>query len=161
MSAPEMLKKFTVKNVAGKLEAPAEGKKELVTVIGRVVNAEMKETNYGPYVRFKGSFAAYTPDGKQYRSSNAIFPEVWQDQIAAPFFADNPPANLDFAVKLGIKASDTPVGYEFYAEPVVDMDESSDPLAEIMAKAQHALPKPTATEPEPEKSKGRSAKAEA
>lgn len=151
MSA-ELLKKFTIKNVTGRLAPPKDEKEELCTVIGRAMTAEMKETNYGPYVRFKGSFAAYTPDGKEYRTSTAIFPEVWQDQLAAPFFADEPPANLDFAVKLGIKKSDTPIGYEFYAEPVVDMDSASDPLAEIMSKARHALPSPVvkSSAPEPE-----------
>lgn len=160
MSA-EMLKKFTVKNVAGRLEAPEEGKREICTVVGRVVNVEMKETQYGPYVRFKGSFAAYTPDGREFRSSTAIFPEVWQDQVSTPFFADNPPSNLDFAVRLGIKKSDTPIGYEFYAEPIVDMDEATDPLAEIMSKARHALPSPAAEASMPEsagKPEGKKAK---
>jgi len=149
MAKIEPLKKITTKTVHGKIDpktdVPKEGEEatQIMTLVGRIVSAQNKETTFGPYVEFKGSFEAVdAKSGKRFYSSKCLLPEVAQDLIAAPFIADNPPANLDFAFQIGVRWSDSPIGYEFSCNPLVEVESESDPLKEIKSKVSGFLEGP-------------------
>jgi len=154
----EVVRKITVKVVNGgnrpaafPEDAKMGEKRHLITVIGRASKAEEKSTtmlngDQSEYLRFRGSFAAWKGDigdGIEYRSGAMILPGVAADFLAGSFASEDT-QSVDFAFKIGIKKSDSPVQYDYTCEPIVQDAEDSDPLKAIQAKvkeAQKVLPK--------------------
>lgn len=145
----EVVRKITVKVVNGGnrpapfAEADPMGtKRHLITVIGRASKAEaassqMPNGDVSEYFRFRGQFAAWKGEmgeGEEFRSGVAILPSVAADFLAGEFASDET-QSVDFAFKIGIKKSDSPVQYDYTCEPLVQQAEDSDPLKAIQAKA--------------------------
>lgn len=148
----EVVRKITVKIVNGgtrpdgfTAEDKTGAKRLVMTVIGRASKAEESASQLpsgepSPYIRFKGQFAAWKGamgEGTEFRSGAAILPNVAADFLAGSL-AGEETQSVDFAFSIGVKKSDTPTGYEYYCEPLVQEAEDTDPLRAIQAKAVEA-----------------------
>jgi hypothetical protein len=138
-------KKITVKTVCGKIKdvLPKEFKKEipLMRVVGMVRSYSTPDTEYGPYLRLKGSFEATNIlTGEVARSGTCILPEVASDALEAVLMDDDI-KTVNFGFDIGVKPSDIPIGYEFTATPLIESNDM-DPLQQLSNSISKALPKP-------------------
>lgn len=151
----EVVRKITVKTVLGAKPGPfpEDAKmgdvRHLTTVIGRA-DSFKEEVSYlpdgtqSPYLRFRGQFAAWkgemgSPD--DFRSAVMILPPVAADLLAGALGAENV-NSVEFAYRIGVKKADTPTGYQYTCEPLIEEAEDTDPIAALMKRAgQKALPK--------------------
>lgn len=161
----EILKKITVKNCHGKKLTPFGADDEIgmlravLTVYGRADKFEEGENtlpsgDISQYIRFKGSFAAYAGamgDGTEYRSGVLIIPDVAAQMLAGLLAGENV-QSVNFGFQLNIKKTETPIGYEYTATPLMEDASDTDPLAAIAKQVTAALPAPKA-----EKSKAKAA----
>lgn len=159
----EILKKITVKNCHGKKLAPFDADDEIgtlrpvLTVYGRADKFEEGENtlpsgDISQYIRFKGSFAAYAgPMGfeTEYRSGVLIMPDV-AAQMLAGLLSPEDVQSVNFGFVLNIKKTETPIGYEYSATPLMEDASDTDPLAMIAKQVTAALPKPKAEKPKAE-----------
>lgn len=151
----EILKKITVKNCHGKKLTPFDADDEIgtlrpvLTVYGRADKFEEGENtlpsgDISQYIRFKGSFAAFAGsmnDGTEYRSGVLIIPDVAAQMLAGLLAAENV-QSVNFGFQLNIKKTETPIGYEYTATPLMEDASDTDPLAAIAKQVTAALPKP-------------------
>lgn len=151
----KLLKKITVKTVHGKkLQAfeadDAIGSERVVlTVFGRADKAEEGENtlpsgDISQYVKFRGSFAAYAGnmgDGDEFRSGVMIIPEVAANMLHSLLQGENV-QSVNFGFLVGIKKTETPIGYEYYASPLMEDKSDTDPMEAIKQQVVAALPKP-------------------
>ena len=161
----EILKKITVKNCHGKKLAAFDADAEIgttrpvLTVYGRADKFEEGENtlpsgDISQYIRFKGSFAAYAGamnDGTEFRSGVLIIPDV-AAQMLAGLLAPEDVQSVNFGFQLNIRKTETPIGYEYTATPLMEDASDTDPLAAIAKQVTAALPAPKA-----EKSKAKAA----
>lgn len=154
----EVVRKITVKLVNGNKRPahfPEEDKpgtkRHVMTIIGRVAEAKeasslLPNGDSSPYIRFRGKFAAWNGEmgeGIEYNSGTAILPNVAGDYLAGALIGEEI-QSVDFAFRIGVKKSDSPVGYDYTCEPLIQEAEDADPLKALQAKvraAQKALPK--------------------
>ncbi len=156
----EILKKITVKNCHGKKLAAFDADDEIgtlrpvLTVYGRADKFEEGENtlpsgDISQYIRFKGSFAAYAGamnEGTEYRSGVLIMPDV-AAQMLAGLLSPEDVQSVNFGFVLNIKKTETPIGYEYSATPLMEDASDTDPLAMIAKQVTAALPKPKAEKP--------------
>lgn len=168
----ELLKKITVKNCHGKKLAPFDADDEIgtlrpvLTVYGRADKFEEGENtlpsgDVSSYIRFRGSFAAYAGemgDGTEFRSGVLIMPAVAADMLAGLLIPDDV-QSVNFGFVLNIKKTETPIGYEYTAQPLMEDASDTDPLAAIAKQVQAALPKPKSKNGNGNKSKKKTAAA--
>ena len=151
--ATEVVRKITVKVVNGGNRPAPFGedakmgeKRHLITVMGRVgeakdANSVLPNGDNSPYIRFKGKFLAWKGEmgqGIEYQSGVAILPNVAADFLAGSFAGEDV-QSVDFAFRIGIKKSDSPVQYDYTCEPLVQEAEDADPLKAIKEKAKEAM----------------------
>lgn len=152
-----LLKKITVKDVCGRTKAPsvpsdaAKGTKAkdmlLMTVMGLVTRVSHGEGNYGLWTKLHGQFEAVRiEDGEIFTAGACILPDVVNDMIAAQM-SQADINTLEFAVDVGVREHDSPIGYEYYAEPLISMEESN-PLNGIREKIKDRLPPPADEKPD-------------
>lgn len=163
----KLLKKITVKTCHGKRleqfpEAAEQGTERVVlTVYGRADKAEDGENtlpsgDISAYTKFRGDFIAFPGDmgqGDKCRSSVMILPEVAGNLLANSLRGEDA-VSVNFGFIIGIKKTDTPIGYEYFATPLIEEAADADPLAAIAKQVTAALPAP-------EKVKGKAAQAAA
>lgn len=154
----KILKKITVKTVHGKkLDGFGEGdpigaERVVLTAYGRADKFELGQNtlpsgDVSDYIRFRGQFAAYAGelgDGDEFRSGVMILPEV-AGNLLAGLLEPEDVASVNFGFIVGIKHTETPIGYEYFATPLMESAEDTDPLAAIKGQVQAALPKPKHT----------------
>ena len=139
--ATSLLKKMSAKNILGyKLKAP-EHQIDLYTIMGVVSGVKSGEGDYGPWTSFTGSFEAVRIDnGDSYKSAVCFIPEPLSAMMADKFRGDDV-TQLEFAIMVGYKPCDTPIGYEYTTEMLIDADES-DPLKMLRDQVTLILPAP-------------------
>jgi len=151
----KLLKKITVKTVHGKKlqafpEDAAVGAERIVmTAFGRADKYEEGENtlpsgDISQYVKFRGSFAAYAGemgDGDEFRSGVMILPDVAAQMLAGLLSGENVQA-VNFGFLIGIKKTETPIGYEYFASPLMEDKSDTDPMEAIKQQVVAALPKP-------------------
>ena len=140
-----LLKKIAPKNVMErKMKAP-EKAEMLYTVFGIARTTRSGEGDNGPWTALVGNFEAVrTEDGAVFKGVQLFLPEPL-NSIMADKLREEDVEEIQFAVNIGIKPSETPIGYEYTCETVVDADEA-DPLAQLRTQAlpQLTAPKKTA-----------------
>ena len=155
----KILKKITIKTAHGKAltrfpdEAPQGTEKIVLTVYGRADNFEpgsnvLPSGDVSEYNRFKGDFTAFPGnmgEGDQVRSGVMILPEVAGDLLANLLRPEDVNA-VNFGFQIGIKKTDTPIGYEYYAIPLIEEAADTDPLAALGKQVQALLSAPKAAE---------------
>jgi hypothetical protein len=151
----KILKKITVKTVQGKAltrfseEAPLGSERIVLTVYGRADKAEAGENvlpsgDISQYTKFRGDFIAYPGnmgEGDKTRSGVMILPEVAGDLLAGSLRGEDA-VSVNFGFQIGIKKTDTPIGYEYFAIPLIEEAAEADPLAAIAKQVTAALPAP-------------------
>lgn len=156
----KLLKKLTVKTVHGKklqafdTDAEIGAERVVLTVFGRADKAEQGENtlpsgDISQYVKFRGAFAAYAGamgDGDECRSGVMIIPDVAADLLAS-LLAPEEVTSVNFGFLIGIKKTETPIGYEYYASPLMEDKSDTDPMEAIKQQVVAALPKPKAEKP--------------
>jgi len=151
----KLLKKITVKNVHGKKPAPFEEadavglERCVMTCFGRADKATpgeftMPNGDISEYIKFYGSFAAYPgvmSEGDEFRSGVLIMPAVAADMLAGLLAGEEVTA-VNFGFAINIRKTETSVGFEYTASPLMEDREDTDPLAAIAKQVLAALPKP-------------------
>jgi hypothetical protein len=151
----KLLKKLTVKTVHGKklqafdADADIGTERVVLTVFGRADKAEEGENtlpsgDISSYTKFRGAFAAYAGDmgeGDEFRSGVMIIPDVAADLLAS-LLAPEEVTSVNFGFLVGIKKTETPIGYEYYASPLMEDKSDTDPMEAIKQQVVAALPKP-------------------
>jgi len=133
-----LVNKITSKDILGMAKIKIDeildkkdNEKDLYIIMGYVKTAVEKESQYGPFMEFKGSFKAKNlMDGKELIAGKMFMPPVVANIIAG---VHTEGSETSFAFKVGIKRADTTVGYEYYASPLIPQ-EASDPIALLESK---------------------------
>lgn len=151
----ELLNKITLKAMECQPKKAPEAAQDLVVVYGTVRDTKLTTTNYGESFRLIGDFEAQRiADGKTFRAAALFLPRVIEslmvDAITRMRKDGNEDVALEFAVKIGIKPSNSNVGYEWTVTPLVNMQES-DALAHLRDAVLKALPAPETATAKPEK----------
>lgn len=170
MAQVQIKKKITAKDVISGFKgegygliAGKEKAHDLFTILGRITSAEVRQTDKGPYVHFKGTFQAVrTPDGAVFKSPGLILPGVCED-VMQQAWIESLPKNEDgtlnplaampmaFAFVVGVEPHSGISGYQYTMTPIdIGDDADTDPLADIIkavAKSNPAaLPAPKTDE---------------
>lgn len=142
-----LAKKITLKGVVGDLEELIKGKKEgekviIMNVYGICDSHSVEETQYGPFVRFKGQFEAVNLlDNTVTRSGTMILPDVAADLLHSALISRQG-ESVQFGFGVGLKASKkSKTGYELTAQPLMK-ESAADPLAALRNEILGALPAP-------------------
>ena len=80
-------------------------------------------------------------EGKEFRSGVLIMPDV-AAQMLAGLLAPEDVQSVNFGFVLNIRKTETPIGYEYTATPLMEDTSDTDPLAAIAKQVTAALPKP-------------------
>lgn len=131
-----IVKKLTRKSVIGsppKIEEPTS----LYTIYG-VANGtrhSMEDTRgFGEWCALLGTFEAKrTSDGEVFAAPQCFLPEPMNTMIAQQIDSGEV-ESVQFAFEICVNPSDSPVGYEWAAKPIV-APTLSDPLQDLRAKA--------------------------
>ena len=149
----KLLKKITVKTVHGKKLEPfgtdekIGAERIVLTVYGRADKSEEGENqlpsgDISQYTKFRGDFVAYPGqmgEGDQCRSRVMILPEVAGGLLASLLESEETQA-VNFGFLIGIKKTETPIGYEYFATPLIEEAADADPLAAIAKQVTAAIP---------------------
>jgi len=144
-----ILKKLNAKDIlGGKIARPAEDDPEkiLFDVYGLARRAEVVTTAFGDSMKFRGDFEAVNSEtGEVFRSTVMYLPELAADMLAN---AIGEGANaVEFGFRIGMKPSDSPVGYEYTIKPLVETRDS-DALESIRGSVKAlAAPEPESKPP--------------
>jgi hypothetical protein len=124
--------------------------KDLFDVIGIAESVETGNSSMGEWVAFEGTFAATRiSDGEKFRSKKLFLPDTATDMLSDAL-EGAAGGKVEFALRVGIRrvikknaqGEETGAGYEYTVNPILPMDEASDPLAALQSKLA-ALPAPT------------------
>lgn len=139
MSETHYIRKITPKTVMGKIVAPEKGSKPVFqyAVYGTADAVKQGESNYGTWFAFTGNFEANRHDGEIFRASVLFLPEPLQS-ILIDKLQDG--MSVDVAVAVLVKPSDSPTGYEYVCQPLVET-QSSDALKLLREQVMKMLPK--------------------
>lgn len=132
------LRKLTSKSIMGERSARPEAKeKHLYRIAGTAHSLQTGESDFGPWIAFKGNFSALRHDGKFYAAPKAFLPEPMQSMLESEILkasADGLTPAITFAVDVSIAQADTGVGYEYQCKPVIQAENESLSLLEISLK---------------------------
>lgn len=142
----DILRKITVKNVAGKVSIEkllaAPGKKlTLMRVWGVARKAKPDQSDLGSFVRFLGAFRALNVEtGQMFQSGALILPGVAQDLLMGALDGDNV-QEVQFAFEIGVHYDPEAVTkYVYDVKSLVEPAED-DPLERMQQALKLAPPK--------------------
>jgi hypothetical protein len=126
----ERLNKITVANVCGKIERSSVTEPyALMRVLALVSSMKEEETQYGPYMDFRGRFEATNLEtGEVVESSRLIVPSIVEDLLAADVAAlqNEGGGNVLARFEIGVKPSDRgSLGYQYTLKVEQAADENS------------------------------------
>jgi len=149
MTTRNIARKITVKEVCGKIEKP-EAQTDLMNVFARVTAMTPQETQYGPYIDFRGQFEAVNlATSEVFHGTRMIVPPIVEYLIEAAIQQAQQDDQDDdvvlLAFVLGVEPSDNgSLGYAYtlkVAETKTEKD--ADPFQAIRTAATKALPAPS------------------
>jgi hypothetical protein len=138
-----IVRKITTKVVCGKPD-----KKEIInsdgtpiwlfTVYGSAHRMIPGESEYGPFIKFRGSFEAINPkSGEVFNSMNLLLPPIAEELIEEGLSVEGTTA-VEVALNIGVRRDDSvATGYVYVAESV-HKSESGDPLQRLRLELQEA-----------------------
>jgi hypothetical protein len=140
----ELVRKLSPKTVIGRVRAP-EKAISLYRVIGFSHGIKTGTGDNGPWCAFLGSFeATRTSDGKVFQSGMCFVPKAVEDLLLASLKSgqtDDASSSIQFAIEVGVKPSDTAIGYEYTVKNLIKTA-NADPLLTLREQLK-ALPAPT------------------
>lgn len=153
-----MVRKITAKVVCGMPDKRAiinsDGEPMWqMAVYGSAHRSIAGETDYGPYIKFRGRFEAINLDsGETFQSSNLILPPIAEELLEDALTADNV-KSVEFGLRVGVRKDESSVsGYVWVAESIRDTEET-DPLERLRAELTDAKVIPMLESPEKEAEK--------
>lgn len=115
---------------------------QLYTIIGIAEGAEVGHSTLGDYTSFNGTFqGTVLENGKVFRSKQLFLPSIAEDMLTDAL-AGSGGGSVEFAIEIGIRRTiklnankeEVGAGYEYTVRPIMEIDESSDPLAHLTSK---------------------------
>lgn len=137
----QLLTKISAKKLIGKIAIPTE-KTPLFRVLGIASGSKTGESNYGPWTSFVGQFRAIrNSDGEVFQAGQCFLPAM-ATNLMLPVVEQHGSTGVEFAFDVGVVPASTAIGYEYFAEPIVESGET-DALAALQKKVDmRALPSP-------------------
>ncbi len=134
----ELLRKISTKTVLGDRPERPKDKKTvaLYSVFGIANGCQTGHSDYGDWIKLKGSFEAVRiGDGVVAQSGACILPEPVNSMIAANLMATDDEGkrttqSVQFSFEIGVKRTETAIGYEYVTRPLVESG-GADPLAAL------------------------------
>ena len=153
----QLIRKISAKTVCGKVSKPEKANR-LFTVMGIATRVKTGEGPYGPFAGLVGQFEATNIEtGEVFQAPQCYLPEplntmlteALQETVTEKDDDGNEKQvrvneSVQFAVEVGVKPSDAPIGYEYTTKEIVKA-ETADPLAALRDATAKALPAPKAT----------------
>jgi hypothetical protein len=142
-----LIRKISAKSVCGKMSAPKKAT-PLYVVLGIATKTKSGQSDFGEWTALVGQFEATNMDtGEVYQAPQCFLPEPLNSMLAESLNEldddeNRVNASVQFAVEVGFKPSDTPIGYEYTTKEIVEAD-TADPLAALRDASAKALPAPT------------------
>lgn len=146
----QIARKITVggiNNVRGGFECKPDESRLVARIFGMARGSELKESNYGPYMRFKGEFRAINGDGEEFAATILMLPEPASSMLAEAVAGDETKTGVQFAFDIFVqgmpKKQPGDRGYQFVIKPLLETA-PSDPLkalAGALPALQIAAPK--------------------
>ena len=143
----ELLSKISMKGVGAQPSKGSvtkdQGTIPLAIMYGRTTRYTVGQSTFGEFTKFNGSFeATNVKTGESFRSGNILLPRIVEDLLRGAL-DDREDANsaLEFALEIGVKYSENPMGYEYTVRPLVELA-ASDELSHLRDTAVKALPAP-------------------
>lgn len=119
------LRKLTSLTIMGeKTRRPATKEEYLYRITGTITGIKTGETQFGPWVGFKGNFVARRHDGTLFAAPSAFIPQPMQDMFEAAILtqeAEGLVASVQFGLDVSIIQADSSVGFEYKCVPVIEM----------------------------------------
>lgn len=145
-SGVTFVKKISAKTIMGRVRAP-EKATALYRAIGQVSGIKTGQSDNGTWNAFLGAFEAIRVDtGEVFQGSQCFLPSAISDLLVASVRKhqeNDAGALVEFAVEVGVKPSDTPIGYEYTVKNLIKPS-GGDPLAALRGKVEQlALAAPT------------------
>lgn len=138
-------RKLSPKTIMGDLKRTAAemrvadftGTKPLYRVIGSAHGVKTGSSDFGPFVAFLGSFEATRYDtGETFVGGQCFVPKAVEDMLLASLHAGKKKdenSGIEFGIEIGLKLSDTAIGYEFTVTNLIKT-KNADPLAALRAQ---------------------------
>lgn len=120
--------------VEGKVTVDRNGQSvDLLRVVGFATGTVVGESNFGPWLAFKGTFSATRLDtGEIFRSGKLFLPDTASDLLAG--MVQSSDGAVEFAFDIGVKRDDeAQIGYVYTVKPLLEIAEN-DPVAMLMAR---------------------------
>lgn len=150
MSTTNLVRKLSTKTIIGARIRLNEGEAEryLFRLAGRVTGIQTGNSDFGPWVAFKGNFQAQRADGELFAGPKCFVPEpvqsMLEDKIQSQL-ADGLVPSIQFGIDVYAVADDTAaVGYQFKVVPVLKPEDETDSL---LAQLNQATPLPALAAP--------------
>lgn len=143
-----LVKKISVKGIAGVIKAPPVGQqRDIAIVLGYARRMETKTTSYGDAIAFHGDFKGINVEtGEEFRAAICYLPDVAASMLENAM-ADAPDSTVEFGFKIsviGVKSRNSGDAdkYEYRVEPLLKFADT-DPVTALENRIkQAALPAP-------------------
>lgn len=120
--------------------------KQYMRVVGVCRNTVIKNSQYGDSIEFQGDFRAINIDsGEVFNSGKLFLPSIAETFISNAMenvrYTDGF-SGLELAFDIGIKPASNPMGYEYTVKPLIEPEQTTDRLADMLKSlpALEALP---------------------
>lgn len=141
----EILNKITVKDIAG-IPSKVESEILLCQVYGVVRDVKIKDSSYGEYVRFSGSFVGVDlATGVTYKSNALILPKIGQETLVEGLEnMEDKSGGLEFGFLISVVPGVERPGkmtqkYEYRLSHLLNMEQEQSDLERISAKLPRAI----------------------
>ena len=141
-----LIRKISAKSICGKITAPKKAT-PLYVCLGIATKTKSGQSDFGEWTALVGQFEATNiSDGVVSQAPQCFLPEPLNSMLAESLMELDDDDNrvnssVQFAVEVGIKPSDVPIGYEYTTKEIVEAD-TADPLAALRDAAVKSLPAP-------------------
>lgn len=123
----ELISKITIAgcNAQPKAKSVKEGEKfPILMVVGMAHRAEVGQTTFGEFIRFRGNFVGVNlKTGERFKSGALILPSLIQDILHTAVSESEGP--VEFGIEIGVKYSEKGnTGYEYTVRPLQEPTEA-------------------------------------
>ena len=119
----QFLRKITVKSIGCNSNVGKDKAVDICEVWGIVTSLTPGSSPLGEYVKLNGNFGAYNlQEDREFNSNHAILPAIASDLISEGFMASGGEF-LQFAVRIGVEPSDSPIRYSYTLDSLAKIDE--------------------------------------
>lgn len=144
-AAPEaqQVRKMSVKNVGYTMKEVREHAEKfpnvpLVVFAGKTASTKMGESDYGPWCRFVGTFAARTHKGEIFTSHGLHLPADGEEMLVGAMASAGDGDEAQFTIEVYVRENNTAAtGYEYACRPVGKVSFTDAAIA-LLGESDHA-----------------------